>query len=93
MQLVATSKASQNEAFVDPWTVVHFAAGLALGLMRAPPGPSMAAAVAYEGFEQVFERTDEGKSFFVTSGPESPGNVVVDLGVYALGYYLGTRWR
>jgi hypothetical protein len=36
MRIVATEKAHQNRAVVDPWTVVHFASGLALGLVNAP---------------------------------------------------------
>lgn len=93
MKILATSKSDQNHAAVDPWTAVHFAAGLAVGLMEIRMAHSMGVAVAYEAVEQVFERTETGKEFFKASGPEQPANVVVDLAVFALGHWLGRRWN
>lgn len=93
MKIFAERKSEQNRAVVDPWTVVHFSAGLAMGLVNVPFGRSMVAAVAYEGIEQVFERHPDGQKFFVTHGPEVPMNAVVDVAVFALGHYLGTRWN
>lgn len=91
--LVARRKDDQNHAAVDPWTAVHMAVGLAAGLVNMPFWPSMAAAVAYEVFERQIEATDAGQRFFVTSGPETRGNVVVDILVFALGHELGRRWN
>lgn len=93
MKPVATAKPDQNRAAVDPWTLVHFAAGLAAGLTEVPFSGAMGAAVAYEGLEQIFERTEPGQEFFETSGPEHPANAVVDLAVFAVGHWLGRRWN
>ena len=93
MRLVATRKPHQNQAAADPWTVVHLAAGLAAGLMELPFPWVMGVATGYEAVEQVFERTETGKEFFETSGPEHPANAVVDLAVFALGHWLGRRWN
>lgn len=93
MRLVATRKAEQNRAVVDPWTVVHFAMGLAAGLMDVPRHWSVAAAVAYEGVEQVVERRRWGQELFETHGPEVLGNAVMDVAVYAAGHALGEAWN
>lgn len=93
MKLVATSKPDQNRAAVDPWTAVHFSAGLAAGLMEISRTSAFTAAVAYEVVEQIFERHDAGQELFETTGPEHPANAVVDLAVFALGHWLGRRWN
>jgi hypothetical protein len=36
MRIVALKKSDQNHAVIDPWTVVHFSTGLAIGLMNVP---------------------------------------------------------
>ena len=59
--VLATQKADQNRAAFDPWTAVHLSAGLALGLTDVPRRWALAASVAYEVAEQVFERRDWGK--------------------------------
>jgi len=93
MKLVATEKQHQNRAVMDPWTVVHFGAGLALGLVNASFKWSMAAAVAYELVEQYAERSEKGKEFFDVAGPEAVPNAVVDLAVFAAGHALGQAWN
>jgi hypothetical protein len=93
VKLVATRKADQNEAAVDPWTAVHFGAGLALGLVGAPFAPVVLGAVAYELGEQIAERTKAAQSFFRTSGPERPVNAVVDVAVMLGGWWLGNRYN
>jgi hypothetical protein len=93
MQLLARRKEQQNRAALDPWTPVHMAAGLAMGLVDAPFLWSMVGAVAYEVGEQVLERSGAGQEFFEVSGPETWSNVAVDLAVFAAGHYLGTRWN
>ena len=90
---IARRKSEQNVATVDPWTAVHFAAGLAAGLAKLPPGWSLVAAVAYELGEQVFERTKFGQRFFAVSGPETYTNAAVDLVVFIAGQWLGRRWN
>jgi hypothetical protein len=93
MQIVATEKREQNRAVIDPWTVVHFGFGLALGLMNAPLRASLAAAVAYELVEQYVERTEAGQELFDTSGPEAIPNAILDLAVLAAGHQLGQMWN
>lgn len=91
--LVAKTKADQNHAAIDPWTVVHFGSGLALGLVEAPAGATAMLGVGYELAEQLFEDSEFGQRFFKTSGSETLGNVFVDLTVYGIGWWLGRRWN
>ena len=93
MKIVATEKKEQNKAVVDPWTVVHFASGLALGLMNAPLRVWLPVATAYEIAEHYLEKTEAGKEMFDTSGPESTPNAVLDLVVFAAGHQLGRLWN
>lgn len=93
MKILATRKADQNRASIDPWTAVHLSAGLALGLMDVALTHALPAAVAYEAIEQVFERHDAGRAFFKTSGPEALHNAVVDVAVFVVGHALGLWWN
>lgn len=93
MRLIATNPGQQNEAAVDPWTVVHTGAGLAAGLLHVNFWAALGAAVAYEVIEQYVERTGRGAQLFRTSGPESAANVVVDLAVFVLSYRWGRSWN
>ncbi len=80
--LVAQSKADQNTALVDPWTAVHFGAGLAFALAGRPKWPSMAAAAAFEIVEQLTEKK-----------PETLGNAMVDMVVFYVGFAAGERFN
>jgi hypothetical protein len=93
MLLIAREKSEQNEAAVDPWTVVHLAAGLAFGLMNVPLRYAVIASAAYEIAEQVFERYEWGRELFETSGPESAPNAAVDVMVLVAGHRLGQLWN
>ncbi len=93
MRLFATHKAHQNQRGVDPWTIVHFSSGLTFGLMDVPLRTAVVAGTLYEVAEQVFERSEGGQRFFVTSGPESPINAVVDMVVLVAGHQLGAWWN
>jgi hypothetical protein len=93
MQIVAFHKGEQNDAAFDPWSLVHMASGLALGLMGFSLKQSMVAAVAYDVVEYAFESSEAGQNLFNTSGPESVANVGCDLGLFALGHQLGTHWN
>lgn len=92
-KLIARRKADQNRSVIDPWTAVHFAAGLAAGLTRVPLRWSFTAAVLYEIAEQILERRRWGKEFFHVSGPEVPENVAMDLLVFLAGVQGGERWN
>jgi hypothetical protein len=91
--LVALSKADQNAAAIDPWTGVHLAAGLAAGLMDARFVPVFSAAVVYEVLEHYFESSEFGQRTFSISGPEIGPNVAIDIGIFALGWWLGHQWN
>lgn len=93
MKLLATRKDEQNDAVTDPWTVVHFSTGLALGLMNAPFRASFLVAVGYEIVEQFVERRRWGQELFDISGPESVSNAALDVAVFALGHRAGQRWN
>ena len=93
MEIIATAKPEQNRAVADPWTMVHFSAGLALGLVNAPLRWSLAAAVAYELVEQFVERSERGKEFFDSAYPETVPNAVLDVVVFAAGHQLGQMWN
>jgi hypothetical protein len=90
---LATRKSEQNDAWVDPWSAVHLASGLAFGLVGVKFVPSMIAAGVFDVVEHIAESHDVGKRFFNTSGPESAGNVVVDLALFAFGWKLGEMWN
>jgi len=93
VKIVATRKDEQNLAAVDPWTLVHFSTGLALGLMDVRRDRSVAASIGYEVVEQFVERQPWGREIFETQRPESVANAVVDVAVFALGHWLGRRWN
>lgn len=93
MKIVATRKDEQNIAAIDPWTLVHFSAGLALGLMAMPREGSIAASIGYEAVEQFVERQHWGQELFESRKPESIANAVVDVAVFALGHWVGERWN
>lgn len=93
MKLIATKKGEQNRSVLDPWTVVHFAAGLAAGLVRFPRDWAIASAVAYELAEQYAERREWGQEFFETRRPESVPNAVIDVAVFMIGHRLGEAWN
>lgn len=93
MRLLARRKEEQNQAVADPWTVVHFSTGLAIGLMAIPLRWVMPVAVAYEVVEQLLERKRVGQELFNVSGPETAGNVILDVAVFAAGHRLGEAWN
>jgi hypothetical protein len=93
VKIVATKKAEQNRAVVDPWTVVHFASGLALGLVDAPLKLWLPLAASYEVAEHYLEKSDAGKEMFNTAGPEIVPNALLDLVVFAAGHQLGRLWN
>ena len=91
--LVATSKSSQNLAVLDPWTLVHAGAGLAVGLMGFSFPVALIGALAYEALEQPFERAEFGKNIFNVSKPETPANQVADVVVFMAAVAAGKAWN
>lgn len=94
MKLIASSKSEQNDAILDPWSVVHLGAGLAAGLMGAPLLPSILLAAVYELLERRAESESPAvRALFRTSGPEVPANAIADVLIFAVGAQLGRRWN
>ena len=93
MRILATRKAHQNHAVLDPWSLVHFATGLAAGLAAIDRVPALGAAIAYEVVEQDLERREVGQRLFETSGPEAISNAVMDVLLFAAGHALGEAWN
>lgn len=93
MKIIATRKPEQNTAALDPWTAVHLATGLAVGLMAVPLRWALGASVVYEVIEQGFERRDSGQELFETRGPESLPNALADTLAFYVGHRLGAAWN
>lgn len=93
MKLIATTKAEQEHAAIDPWTVVHFGLGLAAGLMNMRFGTTLAANVGFELAESYFQRSEFGQRLFAVSSPENPVNTLADIAVVQLGWWLGRKWN
>jgi hypothetical protein len=93
MKIVATEKAEQNRAALDPWTLVHFASGLALGLVNAPLKLWLPLAATYEVAEHYLEKSEAGQELFETAGPEVVPNAILDLVAFAAGHQLGRLWN
>src|SRR5687768_7594259 len=67
-----------GEAPLDPWSIVHFGSGLAVGLVLRSPVAALAALVLYEGFEGLLRRVKRqgGKGLFEH---ESWANITYDV--------------
>ena len=91
--LIATKRAEQNSAALDPWSVVHFGSGLALGLLGVSLPVGIALGVGYEVIEHAAESHRVGQRIFLTQGPESGVNMAMDMVLLAGGVALGNRWR
>lgn len=93
MRLIATEKAHQNRAMLDPWSLVHFATGLAAGLAEIDRRIAVGAAIAYEFVEQDLERREIGQELFDTAGPEAAANAIADVVLFAAGHIVGQLWN
>ena len=91
--LVAWTEETQNEAMLDPWSLVHGAAGLAAGLLGLPVWASVAAATVYEVVAGQLERTPRGQAFLHTSGPERLAHQLADVAVFAVGAWAGRQYK
>lgn len=84
---VATSYEEQGKSAVDPWTAVNMAVGLAAGLSGAPWKSSLLLVSFYE----LLKHRPIGRTLKLSQ--ESQANSAVDLAVFALGWWLGDRYR
>lgn len=93
MKIIARGKSEQNQAMIDPWSIVHFGFGIAAGMIGVKGTHLVAATVAYEVFEQAFERTEVGQKLFKSlSGPETFPNAAFDVVIAQAGWWLAKRW-
>ena len=93
MMLVATKKADQSLAILDPWSVVHGATGLALGLLGTRLSTALALAIVYELVEGRLQADPSVRSFWNVSRPESFANQVADVLVLGAGVIAGHRYN
>jgi hypothetical protein len=92
--IFALSSKDQNSALLDPWSLVHLASGLALGLIGVGLPVVASLGVAYEVAEFAAETSQPSvRRFFRISGPENLGNQVVDVALLVAGAKLGHLWR
>lgn len=80
-----------NEGILDSWTAVHALTGLSAGFSGVSAPLALGGAAAYELVEYAHE-WPRGSVLFGSKRPESAQNVVSDLVVYGLTYWLGSRW-
>lgn len=81
-----------NSAILDEWTPVHVMSGVLTGLTGLGPALAAGGAVAYEVLEFAHE-WPKGSVLFGSKRPESLGNVLSDLVVFAAGYAVGRKLR
>lgn len=91
-RLVARSDAESNLSPIDGWTAVHAAWGGIAGGLRLNPWAFMLATAAYEVLEFAHEHP-HGSRIFGSKRPESPANMVMDVGVAAVMYGLARHLR
>ena len=78
---------------LDRWSIMHFAVGVGAQQIGMSAPWYIAAAVAYEIYEQKYETNEDGtRNIFKNSGPESALNAVSDIGVGVAGYYLSQKF-
>lgn len=88
MQLYAKHK--YDSALTDPYSLLHYSAGLATGLGGVAPFKAIVgAAVVDLAFSYLYQRPT---GLFRKTGHEPPLNKVADIALFALGNYMGRRW-
>jgi hypothetical protein len=90
--IVARSHEQSNVAPLDGWTLVHVAWGGIAGGLGMNPWAFLAATAAYEVLEFVHE-SPSGSTIFGSKRPESPANMLMDVGVAAVAYGLARHIR
>jgi hypothetical protein len=75
---------------LDPYSLLHYSAGLATGLGGvAPIKAIVGAALADLAFSYLYQRPT---GLFRKTEVEPPINKVADIALFALGNYMGRRW-
>ena len=79
--------ADTNLSPLDGWTLVHIAWGGLAGALGMNPWAFMLTTGAYEVLEYAHEHP-HGSRIFGSKRPESPANMIADVGVAAVAYGL-----
>lgn len=77
-----------NQSTFDEWTVPHGMIGFAAGILQIPYSKVIVICSIYELAEHQIE---SGPNPFGTAHPEHIRNVLGDLAVMTLGYYLASK--
>jgi len=86
MQVLARASKDNGVATIDPWTVVHFGSGLAIGLSGLSI-PQTLAAITLSGIAKRLVSED------LNIQEESAANKIVDIFAIAAGFYVGRSWQ
>ena len=90
MKLYAKSRSEQ--AVTDPYSVLHYSAGLATGLGGIGALEAVLGAVVLDiVWSALFKSQPTG--LLRKSENEPPINKVADIALFALGNYMGRRWN
>lgn len=90
--LIARSAADTNRSPIDGWTIVHACWGGIAGALGANPWAFLALTASYEAIEYAHE-SPRGSRLFGSKRPESPANVLADVGIAGLAYGLARHLR
>ena len=88
MNLFAKSRTEQG--LTDPWSAVHFSAGLTTGLADVPMVKAVIFAIVTDA--AIGWITDSRTGLLRRLDDEPPANKAVDVLLFALGNYLGRQW-
>ena len=90
--LLASSSEQANLAVLDGWSLVHLGWGVGAGAARLSPWVFLGATAVYEVLEYLHEHP-RGSRIFGSKRPESPANMIADVGIAALGYSVARYVR
>lgn len=79
-----------NQSLIDKWTLGHILIGYGLGKKQISFPVVIGVAILYEIIEQKIE---SGPNPFGTKQPESLKNVIADLAIMSLAYYVAAKPR
>jgi hypothetical protein len=82
------SSIQMNATAFDAWSIVHFVWGLSSGLLKMNPWIWITLSVGYEAVEYAHEWPN-GSVLFGSKEPETPINLIGDIGVESFGYVIG----
>lgn len=89
MKLFAGNRHQQG--LTDPWSAVHFSAGLTTGLASVPLAQAVVFAVLTDA--AISWLTQSSSGLLRRLDDEPPANKVADILLFALGNHLGRQWN